>query len=371
MQGIELAVAPVAEVQGLLVLDRELRPIAEGHARRRAGPDVDDRRQAIDRISGPLAGAVAIAELGPAGDMQHARGPIPGRIDVPLHVRVIREQLAVAIEGEVERVAIAHRDELPVLPVRAHAADVAAGSLLARHEAASIDHPRQEVVFSPDLGHKRAGDLGQVRGVAGDDIEGPAIRRQDHAVRAVLAPAVELAQQLDLVQLVVIIGVQYAVEPAVVLPSPVDDHVEAIEGPEQSVSFADGDVDRLDHDRFRLSPNRRRRDAVQLAILVRDDQSAFGVDGHVDPGTLSIPGHRVEQLDPEPFRGLDPRRRVGGCLRVGRPCRLPGPGRPLALLRSCLRGSPAGVPGLLRRLRLLRRLGRRPGEIPSQKECPR
>ena len=202
----------------------------------------------------PLAGAVAIAELGAAGDVQDAGGPIPGRIDVPLHVGVVREQLAVAVEGDVERVAVAHRDELPLLPVRADAADVAAGGLLAGHEAAAVDHARQEVVLAPDLRHQRAGGLGQVRGIAGHDVERLAVGREDHRVRAVLAPAVELAQRLDLVEPVVAVGVADAVEPAVVPPAAVDDHVEAIERPEQPVGLADRDVDRLDLDRRRPSP---------------------------------------------------------------------------------------------------------------------
>ena len=58
-------------------------------------------------------------------------------------------------------------------------------------------------------------------------------------MRPVLAAAVELAQQLDLVEPVVAVGVADAVEPAVVLLAAVDDHVEAVEGPEQPVGLAD------------------------------------------------------------------------------------------------------------------------------------
>ena len=44
VDGVELAVAPVADVERVLVLRGELRPVAEADAGRRAGADVDDRR---------------------------------------------------------------------------------------------------------------------------------------------------------------------------------------------------------------------------------------------------------------------------------------------------------------------------------------
>ena len=74
--------------------------------------------------------------------------------------------------------------------------------------------------------------------------------------------------------------------------------------------LADRDVDRLDLRVLGLAAERRRRDAVELAVLVGDDQPALGVDGHVDPRALRLPGHRVEQLDPEPLRRPDPGRRA-------------------------------------------------------------
>ena len=58
---------------------------------------------------------------------------------------------------------------------------------------------------------------GSLGGVAGHDVERLAVGRQDHRVRPVLAAAVELAQQLDLVEPVVAVGVADAVQAAVVL----------------------------------------------------------------------------------------------------------------------------------------------------------
>ena len=134
-------------------------------------------------------------------------------------------------------------------------------------------------------------ELGQPRGVAGDDVKRLAVGRQDHGVRAVLAAAVELAQELDLVELVVAVGVAYAIEPALVYLAAVDDDVQAVERPQQALGLADWHVDRLDLDLDACGADRcGQRDAVQLAVLVRDDQPALGVDGHVDPRALRLLG---------------------------------------------------------------------------------
>ena len=87
--------------------------------------------------------------------------------------------------------------------------------------------------------------VGQRGGIAGDDVERLAVGCQDHRVRAVLAAAVELTQELDLVEPVVAVGVADAVEPAVILAAAIDDHVQTVERPEQAVGLADRDVDRL------------------------------------------------------------------------------------------------------------------------------
>jgi hypothetical protein len=127
VQRVQLSIAPVAQIESILILVGKLRAVAKHYARRRARPDVGDRRQAVDVIRGPFARAIAIAKVAAAYRVQDARGAIPRQVDVPLHVRVVGEQLAVAIEGDIERIAIAHRDQIPFLAVGADAADVAAG----------------------------------------------------------------------------------------------------------------------------------------------------------------------------------------------------------------------------------------------------
>src|ERR1051325_11965358 len=75
-----------------------LRP--EFHAGRRTQADVEIAGQTVRVIHRPLARAGAPAVFAAAHAMIDARGSIPGRADVPLHVAVEGEQLAVGVEVE-------------------------------------------------------------------------------------------------------------------------------------------------------------------------------------------------------------------------------------------------------------------------------
>ena len=141
------------------------------------------------------------------------------------------------------------------------------------------------------------------------------IGREHDGVRAVLAAAAQDVQALDLVEPVIAVGIGDPIEPAAV-PAPfVDDDVQAVERPEQPVSFADRSVDRRDLDDTAVAPDRRQDDSIELAVLVRHDQAALGIDSHVDPRTLRFPGHGVKLLDHEAREGPDP---GGGGRRLAR-----------------------------------------------------
>src|SRR5579884_1513780 len=102
-------------------------------------------------------------------------------------------------------------------------------------------------------------------------------------MRPMLAVAVDRAQQLDLVQLVVAMAGADTVQAAVIAPALVDDDIEAVEGPEQALGFTDGCLDLLYLRRVGTSTKRRRRDPVQGAVLVRDNQPALRIDTHAHP----------------------------------------------------------------------------------------
>src|SRR6266404_5855545 len=95
-----------------------------------------------------------------------------------------------------------------------------------------------------------------------------------------LAAGLDLSKQLNLVELIVAIGVANAIDtvgPAAL----VDRDVEAVEGVEQSVRFADVEIDLLSFDSF--AARLRQRDAMERAILVAHDQAAFRIEAHRDP----------------------------------------------------------------------------------------
>ena len=100
MDGVEHAVAPVVDEVSSLVLGGKLGAVAERDAGGRAGADVDDRREAVDVIGGPFAGAAAPAELAAAGQRGSTRvGRVPRRAHVPFHVGIVGEQLAVRLNA--------------------------------------------------------------------------------------------------------------------------------------------------------------------------------------------------------------------------------------------------------------------------------
>src|SRR5260370_2818132 len=99
MECADLAKAPVRQVHRILVLSRELRAVAEGGARWRAGADVHHRAETVKVVIGPFGIAVAKAEFRPADDMIDACRAVPGIADVPFHIRVVREEFTDFVEG--------------------------------------------------------------------------------------------------------------------------------------------------------------------------------------------------------------------------------------------------------------------------------
>src|SRR5690348_6143644 len=58
---------------------------------------------------------------------------------------------------------------------------------------------------------------------------------------------------------------------------------------------------------------RGRRDTVEAAVLVADDQTVLRVIADVDPGAFLLFGNGVKQLDLEAFRDVDLLGRRGEC----------------------------------------------------------
>ena len=120
MHRVDFPPTPVENEKGVLILGGKLRAVAEDRAGGRAGADVDHRRQCVWIKLRPLARAIAPAPHGAAGHVANARGAVPRSVKVVLHVRVVREQFAIAVKAAVENVAITRRNNLPLFSIRRH-----------------------------------------------------------------------------------------------------------------------------------------------------------------------------------------------------------------------------------------------------------
>ena len=99
-------------------------------------------------------------------------------------------------------------------------------------------------------------------------------------MNAVFAASLELAQQFDLIETVVAIGVAQPIEPAVGVF--VNHHIKAVECVQQSVRLADRQINRLVLDGL-AAANRRRHHSIKLSVLIGHNQSPLGIDTHGHP----------------------------------------------------------------------------------------
>ena len=236
--------------------------------------------------------------------MIHACGAIPGAADVPLHVGVVGEELALVVEGDVELVAETVAEEFHVFAIGLHAANEAAGGEFASGVAVRIPQAREDMVFVPNFrGAAGAEFLGQIGVVAAIEVDAFAIGADDHAVQAVLAAAFHGDELGGLVVLIVAIGVLEAVE-AVPLAVLVHHDVEAVEGGEQAMGLAHFDSEFFGFERGGGADGGNAH-AVDAAVLVTGDEAALRIDGERHPGAFLILWHVVKFLDLEALRHGD------------------------------------------------------------------
>ena len=279
----------------LLILRRELRPVAEADAGRRAGADVDDRRQAVGVVGRPLAGAVAPAELAAAGRQADARRPVPRRVDVPLHVGVVGEQVAVAVEGGVVLVAVADAAAAPSSCRRGRPCRC---TRPARATPAMKPLPsgmRGSRWSSPQTCGTREPASGLIRRVSGCRRRRRATCRRGRAGRragrARRRPAIARSSSTSSsCRRRRSTRTRYRPLGSPCLAAAVDHDVQAVERPEQALGLADVGGELLDLGVGRLAAERRRGDAVQAAVLVARRSAG--------------PSGRAHMLTHEPCRSL-------------------------------------------------------------------
>ena len=138
--------------------------------------------------------------------MADARGAVPRRVEVVLHVGVVGEKFTVAVEGGIEDVAESGGEDLEILAIGGDAINRAAGAHGVAHEAAAVGHSRKQMIFAPVLREKRGAELSEGGFVADDEEEGFAVGRGDDGVDAVIAAGLHLAEVLDVVERVIVFG---------------------------------------------------------------------------------------------------------------------------------------------------------------------
>ena len=178
------SVAPIADEEGLAVARRKGGVVAEADPCGRAGADVEDRRLDLLPVGLPapehLAGSSSPAAVAATEDLSNRGGAVVGEPEVVFEIAVEREQIALAVEGEVVTVAKPHADNVEVLPV-----EIGPG-----HPAAAVGSVGEWIfpaVAVPEFWG--AGTVaGEAVAVAADEIDRLAVRPGDDGVVAVLVP---------------------------------------------------------------------------------------------------------------------------------------------------------------------------------------
>ena len=313
MNRVKFTPAPIEGEERALVFRRELGAVAEGDAGRRTGADVHNGAAVVGIELGPLARAVAPAELRTADHVVDARGPIPRGVEVILHVGVVGEELAFAIHGTVEDIAETGGVGLERFSIRRETIDDAAGREHVAHEAAAVGHAGQQVILAPVARDRRSrSELRGLGAVAGNKIQCLAIGRRHDRVDAVVAARLDGAEELDLVEAVVAIAVGDAVDAALDLALVVvDTDVERAERERHAVDRADHGGHLLDGGALQRLAGRGRREAVEPAVLIARVDAATVIGAEIDPRALLDARHGVNQLDGEAGRDLQAADRRG------------------------------------------------------------
>ena len=332
MDRVHRSERPVADEERLLVLGGKLRAVAEGGADRRAGADVDERREAVGQRRRPLAGTGTPAELAATRGMVDARRPIPRRPEIPLHVGVVDEHLAVGVEGEVVGIAIAAGPDFPLLAIGIGADDIAPRRENPDGMPPGVPEARDEKIFVPvgrqparGFGGKldtalvgadaterlRLGDIfhGERREgvVAADDEQLLAIGGEADGMGAVLAAPLKGPELFDMIEDVVAVGVGRPVEAAA--GATVADDIQRVERPEEPLSTGQLDRDLLDDRRLRAVERRRRDPHKPLVPLVAGDQPPLRIGGEADPRPEQVLRHGEQLLNLEAGKEIERLRR--------------------------------------------------------------
>ena len=115
----------------------------------------------------------------------------------------------------------------------------------------------------------------------------------------------EFFEQADFVELVIAVGVLDTVEAAPAVFIVVDDDVEGVEGVAHPPGVADIEVDFLDVGVLDCGSGGGGIEAIDRAILIAGDETAFVVLAESDPRAELVFWNRVEPFDLESFGDIE------------------------------------------------------------------
>ena len=174
--------------------------------------------------------------------MTNARGFVPWQAKIPLHIRVIPENIAGIVEREIEGVAEATAHKLPRFAFGVYLGQPATGGHPVYGMATRVTNGREEVIFLPDGRQPVSIHLRHVGEVAAHQVDRLLVGRKDHAVGAMFTLTFQRFQQRDLVQFIVAIGVLQPIEATTLREGRVfvvvHHHIQAVERPKQALRIA-------------------------------------------------------------------------------------------------------------------------------------
>ena len=216
----------------------------------------------------------------------------------------LRKQVAVIVECDVVLVAEPHGDDPQTVALEIGAGDPAAGGPQRDPAAAGIVQSRQQLILPPIGVGVTAVVARHLRVVAAAEIERLAVGADRQGVRAVLAAAFDDAQLFNGVKLIVAVAVAQSVDSRRKRPDlSVEHHVQLAAVKRHALSHPHADRHSLDASlRDRLA-DRRRRHAIESAVLIRNVKPTAIVERQRDPRAL-VWRHFVDQLRAKSRRQL-------------------------------------------------------------------
>ena len=165
------------------------------------GSDVDHRTNGVGEVFPPLLGGRSPTAFTSGDAVVDTGGAIPRSTDVPFHVGIVDKEFAVAVQGKVDWVAVAHVQEFTFLAVRADLEYPTSGCFPI--SIVPVGVILQEVVVLPVIPDAGLLVFRGLSHVSRYDVEAFAVRRDHDGVRSVFAAPIHRGNDFSRSQIAV------------------------------------------------------------------------------------------------------------------------------------------------------------------------